>query len=233
MNSVGQPVEQLGVAGPLALRAEVLDRLDQAGAEEHLPEPVDRHARRQRVRRVDEPVREPQPIVRRSPSGSGGEELPARPASPSRPACRTRRGSGRTSSRGVGMLLHDHHGGQARRQDSSRAARAAIRRFQSLARCGRARVLEEVGAELVGARPRLRPVGARMAISSIGRRAASTRHVVGVKLALVDPDVVDAPVEPAVGAAAAADPQRLAVAANVWLSGRRAAPASVHGWPST
>ena len=44
-----QPVEQLRMARPLALRAEVLDRLDQAGAEVHLPVAVHRHARRQRV----------------------------------------------------------------------------------------------------------------------------------------------------------------------------------------
>ena len=47
-----QPVEQLGMAGAVALGAEVVDRLDQPRAEVVLPEPVDDHPGRQRMRRA-------------------------------------------------------------------------------------------------------------------------------------------------------------------------------------
>ena len=47
--SAGQPVEQLGVAGPFAQDAEVAGGGDQPPAEVVLPDPVDHHARGQRV----------------------------------------------------------------------------------------------------------------------------------------------------------------------------------------
>ncbi len=50
-----QPVEELGVARRLTLRAEVVDGLDQSRAEEHLPVAVDRHPGRQRIAAVDQP----------------------------------------------------------------------------------------------------------------------------------------------------------------------------------
>ena len=77
----GQPVEQLGVAGELALRAEVLGRLHQAGPEVHLPEPVHGDAGGQGVAGVDEPPRERQPVgldalgQRRQHCGHAGEHL--------------------------------------------------------------------------------------------------------------------------------------------------------------
>ena len=50
------------MAGRLALGAEVLRSLDQAGAEVVLPVAIDGHARRQRVRGIDQPLREAQPV---------------------------------------------------------------------------------------------------------------------------------------------------------------------------
>ena len=50
----GQPVEQLGMARLSPHGAEVIGRLDDPFAEMMLPEPVDQHARQQRIgRRVD------------------------------------------------------------------------------------------------------------------------------------------------------------------------------------
>ena len=54
------------MAGRLALRAEVLGRLDDARAEDLEPEPVDGHAGRQRVVRRDQPLGQPQPVERRA-----------------------------------------------------------------------------------------------------------------------------------------------------------------------
>ena len=55
-----------------ALRAEVLARLDDAAAEMHLPEAIDEHARRQRLARIEQPVREPEAVLRpaRRPTAS-------------------------------------------------------------------------------------------------------------------------------------------------------------------
>ena len=47
----GQPVEQFRVRRRRGLRAEVVGRLEESGAEELLPEPIDGDAREQRVRR--------------------------------------------------------------------------------------------------------------------------------------------------------------------------------------
>ena len=49
--------------GPLALRAEIFHRLDDADPEVHLPQPVHHHARGERVRRIDQPSRQAQPVV--------------------------------------------------------------------------------------------------------------------------------------------------------------------------
>ena len=64
---------------PFALSAEILGRLDEAGAEEHLPEAIDRHAGRQRVARVDQPARRAEPVGRRRRLGrrtAGGAGTP-------------------------------------------------------------------------------------------------------------------------------------------------------------
>ena len=45
----GEPVEQLGMRGRLALCAEVLRRRDEARAKKHFPETVHRHARGERM----------------------------------------------------------------------------------------------------------------------------------------------------------------------------------------
>ncbi len=57
---------------PLALRAEVVDRRAEAGAEELLPEPVDEDAGGQRVFRGDDPARQIEPGEPRSVVGRGG-----------------------------------------------------------------------------------------------------------------------------------------------------------------
>ena len=49
---------------PLALRPEILHRLHQPLAKEHLPHPVGLHARRQRVAAVHQPPCQPQPVPR-------------------------------------------------------------------------------------------------------------------------------------------------------------------------
>ena len=68
----GQPVEQLGMRGKLAADAEVAGRADQAGAEDLLPEPVDRDAGRQRVLGPEQPLRQAEPVARAGRGGIGG-----------------------------------------------------------------------------------------------------------------------------------------------------------------
>ena len=51
------------MAGQLSLRAEIFHCLDQPRTEVHLPETVDRHARRQGVRRIYQPPREAEPVA--------------------------------------------------------------------------------------------------------------------------------------------------------------------------
>ena len=58
----GQPVQELGVDGPLALPPEILRRRGEADAEEHLPEAVDRDARREGVPGRHEPAREAETV---------------------------------------------------------------------------------------------------------------------------------------------------------------------------
>ncbi len=60
----GEPVEELGVRGRLALRPEVLAGLDQAASEELLPQAVDVHPRHQRVVAIDEPAGQAEAIGR-------------------------------------------------------------------------------------------------------------------------------------------------------------------------
>ena len=60
------------------------------------------HARRQRIRRIDQPPRQPQPIVRRA-GRQAAAGRPARRARPSRRACRTRRAPARTSRAAAGI----------------------------------------------------------------------------------------------------------------------------------
>ena len=59
-----QPVEQFLIRRTLALRAEILRRFHQPGAENFLPETIHRHARRERIFRRDEPAREAEPVLR-------------------------------------------------------------------------------------------------------------------------------------------------------------------------
>ena len=56
-----QPVEQLRMTGPSALRAEIFERLDESLAEQQLPEPVDEYAGDQRVVGGSQPLGEIEP----------------------------------------------------------------------------------------------------------------------------------------------------------------------------
>ena len=85
-NSVASQSSSSGMRRRLALRAEVLGRLHEAGAEVHLPEPVDRHPRSQRIRRIDKPLREAQPVAWNPPAAAAGSR--ALRVSPSRRADR-------------------------------------------------------------------------------------------------------------------------------------------------
>ena len=58
-----QPVEQLGMAGRFALRAEVFLGLDQPDAEDLRPEAIDGHSGGQGVPRIDQPPRQPEPVL--------------------------------------------------------------------------------------------------------------------------------------------------------------------------
>src|SRR5260221_12145421 len=54
----GQPVEQLGMSRPRALRAEVIGSRDNTSSKMILPNAIDDHARRQRIVRPGQPARE-------------------------------------------------------------------------------------------------------------------------------------------------------------------------------
>ena len=57
-----QPVEQLRVRRPFALRTGIVERARQAIAEKQIPEPVHEHACSQRILRLHQPVRQIQPV---------------------------------------------------------------------------------------------------------------------------------------------------------------------------
>ena len=61
----GQVVEQLGVRRQFADVAEVVDRADQAGAEQMMPDAVDHHPRRQRIVGAGDPLGQFQPAAAR------------------------------------------------------------------------------------------------------------------------------------------------------------------------
>ena len=103
-----QPIEQLRMRGPFPLQPEVLDRFDDSGSEEGLPEPVDGDARRQWILPADQPLRQLQPVggsLFRCPLGQDGRD-------PSLdPFCRLIVGASPQTecwSR-LRQLLHDHH----------------------------------------------------------------------------------------------------------------------------
>ena len=60
-----EPIKQFRMGRRSALRAEVLERLDDALAEHELPEPVDKHARHERILRAHHPLSK---VQTRSPS---------------------------------------------------------------------------------------------------------------------------------------------------------------------
>ena len=61
----GQPVEQFGLRRPFALYAEILRGLHNANAKKLLPKPVHVHARGEGMRRVHQPLRQTQAVLRR------------------------------------------------------------------------------------------------------------------------------------------------------------------------
>ena len=72
----GEPVEEFGIFGAVTLAAEVVGGLDEAAAEEGLPEAIHRHAREQRMARVGEPACEAEAVARligwKGGEGGGG-----------------------------------------------------------------------------------------------------------------------------------------------------------------
>ena len=85
----GQPIEQLGMAGGGALRAEVVVGLDQAAAEIRLPDPVHGDPGRQRIAAIDQPAGQVHAVRRSSrtrilQAGQHARERPARTRSPLR-----------------------------------------------------------------------------------------------------------------------------------------------------
>jgi hypothetical protein len=70
----GQPVEQLRVRGRLALGPEVVVGRDQPAPEVGLPDPVDRHPRRQRVVVPEQPIRQVHPVRRSVGRFQGGQD---------------------------------------------------------------------------------------------------------------------------------------------------------------
>ncbi len=62
LNLTSQPIEQLRMAGPFPLSAEIARGFHQANAEELLPEPVHCDAGRERMARADQPARELQAV---------------------------------------------------------------------------------------------------------------------------------------------------------------------------
>ena len=68
-----EPVEQFGMRGRRALQAEIVLGLDQAATEIRLPKPIDPDARRERICRIDQPLRQLHPIGFRTPGRDIGE----------------------------------------------------------------------------------------------------------------------------------------------------------------
>ncbi len=54
----GEPIEQFGMRGPIALNAEVIDRLEQADTKKGLPLAIDGDACRKRIGWIDKPFRQ-------------------------------------------------------------------------------------------------------------------------------------------------------------------------------
>ena len=78
-----QPVDQFRMARRLTLRTKILRRAHQTGAKQHLPIAIDGHTRGQRIRRIDQPARQPQTTARKirvhrgqCSRGGGGDLFP-------------------------------------------------------------------------------------------------------------------------------------------------------------
>ena len=100
-NSVASQSSSSGWLGDSPCDAEVFARLDEAGAEVHLPEAVDRHARGQRVAGSTSQRARPRRLAARLRAAAAAR--PARRARPSRPACRSRPRTRTNVSRGFGI----------------------------------------------------------------------------------------------------------------------------------
>ena len=152
MNSVASQSSNSGWTGPLALRAEVLDRLDDAGAEEHLPVAVDGHARGQRVRRSTSQRARPSRLFGVS-AASGGKARAGTPASPSRRACRTGRACSTNVSRGFGISSMTIVVGNCLDELRRALAQITASAIRSSSRDSRACWLEEVRARACASAP--------------------------------------------------------------------------------
>ncbi len=68
----GEPIKQFGMARPFALRPKSAVVLTMPSAEQHLPDAVDRHARRERMIRAWSPTGRARADSPGAPAGSGG-----------------------------------------------------------------------------------------------------------------------------------------------------------------
>ena len=69
----GEPIEQLGMGGPLAVVAEIARRPHDAAAEMIMPKAIGQHARRERIFGIDDPTG--QSLAPLSLRGVGGERI--------------------------------------------------------------------------------------------------------------------------------------------------------------
>ena len=122
-----QPVEQLGMRRPLALRAEIVERLRQPGAEELAPRAVDEHARGQRIVARDQPVRQIEARRALAPGVERAEEARNRRLDDrAESSIQLPRGRMRVTRR-LDRRPSSRHAGSTRRADRARSRAAAPR----------------------------------------------------------------------------------------------------------
>ena len=129
---------------PLALRAEILDSLDQPDSEEALPEAIHRYARGERIRWIHHPSRQSQPVLRSACRQRRQNRGNARIYLLSRTIVGAAQQQVRVA--GSGIILHHHDGWET--VDEPVALRAQIEQLLvSLANRLRRVPIEEAAAE--------------------------------------------------------------------------------------
>ena len=165
-----QPIEQQRMRRRLPLAAEIFRRANQPGAETHLPQPVDRHAGRQRMIVGGEPAGQPQPIIRlaggkrRQHGGcAGGDSLGRHVVSAPREQKRLSR---------LGHFSHDH--------DLADAVDRAAALFANLAHGGELRFVLGVEVRQIKRQQRLARFGGQL-INRRGERFSKRSAVVNLR----------------------------------------------------